>query len=55
MVAGHFGFAAMVKSREKSTPLWALMLATAWLDIVFVPLSLFIASRCSQFMQGTPA
>ena len=37
MVAGHFGFAAMVKSREKSAPLWALMLATVWLDIVFVP------------------
>jgi len=40
MVAGHFGFAAIVKSREKSTPLWALMLATVWLDIVFVPLLL---------------
>jgi len=38
MVAGHFGFAAMVKSRERSAPLWALMLATAWLDILFVPL-----------------
>jgi hypothetical protein len=40
MVAGHFGFAAMVKSREKTAPLWALMLATVWLDIVFVPLFL---------------
>jgi hypothetical protein len=40
MVAGHFGFAAIVKSREKSAPLWALMLATVWLDIVFVPLLL---------------
>jgi membrane-bound metal-dependent hydrolase YbcI (DUF457 family) len=38
MVAGHFGFAAIVKSQEKSAPLWALMLATAWLDVVFVPL-----------------
>jgi membrane-bound metal-dependent hydrolase YbcI (DUF457 family) len=38
MIAGHFGFAAMVKSRERTTPLWALMLATVWLDIVFVPL-----------------
>jgi|SRR5271163_465094 len=38
MIAGHFGFAAIVKSRERSTPLWALMLATVWLDIVFVPL-----------------
>lgn len=38
MVAGHFGFAAVVKSRERSTPLWALMLATQWLDVIFVPL-----------------
>ncbi len=38
MIAGHFGFAAAVKSRERATPLWALMLATVWLDIVFVPL-----------------
>jgi hypothetical protein len=38
VIAGHFGFAAMVKARERTTPLWALMLATVWLDIVFVPL-----------------
>jgi len=38
MIAGHFGFAAAIKSREPATPLWALMLATVWLDIVFVPL-----------------
>jgi hypothetical protein len=41
MIAGHFGFAALVKSRERQVPLWALMLATVWLDVVFVPL--FIA------------
>jgi membrane-bound metal-dependent hydrolase YbcI (DUF457 family) len=38
MIAGHFGFAAGVKSVERQTPLWALMLATAWLDVIFVPL-----------------
>ncbi len=38
MIAGHFGFAAMVKSRERSAPLWSMMLATVWLDIVFAPL-----------------
>jgi len=37
MIAGHFGFAAIVKSRERQVPLWALMLATVWLDVVFVP------------------
>lgn len=40
MIAGHFGFAALVKSREREVPLWPLMLATVWLDIVFVPLFL---------------
>jgi len=38
MIAGHFGLAAAVKAKERSTPLWALMLATAWLDVVFIPL-----------------
>ncbi len=38
MIAGHFSFAAIVKSRERTVPLWGLMLATAWLDIVFIPL-----------------
>ena len=40
MIAGHFGFAAMVKARERQAPLWALMLASVWLDVVFVPLYL---------------
>jgi membrane-bound metal-dependent hydrolase YbcI (DUF457 family) len=40
MIAGHFGFAAFAKSREPRVPLWCLMLATVWLDIVFVPLFL---------------
>jgi membrane-bound metal-dependent hydrolase YbcI (DUF457 family) len=40
MIAGHFGLAAGVKSQERNIPLWALMLATAWLDVVFVPLYL---------------
>jgi hypothetical protein len=40
VIAGHFGFAAAVKGAERRTPLWALMLATVWLDIIFVPLYL---------------
>ena len=40
VIAGHFGFAAMVKGRERQAPLWALMLASVWLDVVFVPLYL---------------
>jgi membrane-bound metal-dependent hydrolase YbcI (DUF457 family) len=38
LVAGHFGFAAGVKALEPQVPLWALMLATVWLDVVFAPL-----------------
>lgn len=38
MIAGHFGFAAAVKARAPRAPLWALMLACVWLDVVFVPL-----------------
>ncbi|GAB3889584.1 hypothetical protein GCM10029964_059520 [Kibdelosporangium lantanae] len=38
MIAGHFGLAAAVKARSPRIPLWTLMLATAWLDVVFVPL-----------------
>jgi membrane-bound metal-dependent hydrolase YbcI (DUF457 family) len=38
MVAGHFGLAAGVKAQERQVPLWALMLATAWLDVLFGPL-----------------
>jgi membrane-bound metal-dependent hydrolase YbcI (DUF457 family) len=41
MMAGHFGLAAGVKASQISIPLWVLMVATQWLDIVFVP---FVAS-----------
>jgi hypothetical protein len=40
VIAGHFGFAAAVKARAPSAPLWALMLGCVWLDVVFVPLFL---------------
>jgi hypothetical protein len=52
MIAGHFGFAALVKSRERQAPLWALMLATVWLDIVFVPL--FVAGAETITFVGRP-
>ena len=38
MITGHFGFAAGSKAVEPRAPLWALMIATMWLDIIFVPL-----------------
>ena len=36
MTAGHFGFAAAVKSKTLKVPLWALMLSTYFLDIFFI-------------------
>jgi hypothetical protein len=38
MLAGHFGLAAAVKSRQPQLPLWSLMLATQLLDVVFLVL-----------------
>jgi membrane-bound metal-dependent hydrolase YbcI (DUF457 family) len=38
MIAGHYGLAAIVKSREPQLPLWALMLSTELLDVVFLAL-----------------
>ncbi len=41
MLAGHFGLAAIVKSRQPQMPLWALMLSTQLLDVIFVILYAF--------------
>jgi membrane-bound metal-dependent hydrolase YbcI (DUF457 family) len=38
VIAGHFGLAAAVKSRVPAAPTWALMLASVWMDVLFVPL-----------------
>ncbi|WP_242216612.1 permease [Bacillus cereus group sp. BfR-BA-01380] len=38
MFAGHFGLAAAVKAKAPKIPLWALMLSTQLLDVIFVPL-----------------
>jgi hypothetical protein len=38
MTAGHFGFAAGMKSPAPRLPLWALMLSTYLLDFVFIVL-----------------
>jgi hypothetical protein len=40
MITGHFGLAAGTKAVDIRAPLWLLMLATVWLDIIFVPLLL---------------
>jgi hypothetical protein len=40
VITGHFGVGAAAKSVDRRAPLWSLMLATQWLDVVFVPLFL---------------
>lgn len=40
MFAGHFGLAAAVKAKTPEVPLWALMVGTQLLDLVFLPLLL---------------
>jgi len=41
MITGHFGLAAGVKKIAPCLPLWALLLASFWLDVVFTILSMF--------------
>ncbi|MEO8288235.1 MAG: permease [Chloroflexota bacterium] len=52
MLAGHFGLAAIVKSRQQQLPLWALMLSTSLLDVVFVALY-FLGYESYSVVPGT--
>lgn len=54
MIAGHFGLAAAVKARAPGVPLWALMLASQWLDVVFVPLYLSGLERLEPLAPASP-
>ena len=49
MLAGHFALAAIVKSRQPQVPLWALMLSTQLLDVVFVG---FVIAGLESFTSG---
>ena len=50
IVTGHFGLVAGVQARERFFPLWALMLATVWLDVIFDGGPHFTCSRRSSRM-----
>lgn len=52
MTAGHFGFAAVVKSKETKVPLWSLMLSTYLLDIVFI---ILVSAGVESFRAMNPA
>jgi membrane-bound metal-dependent hydrolase YbcI (DUF457 family) len=41
VIVGHYGLAAGAKSIDVRALLWSLMLATQWLDVVFMPPFLF--------------
>lgn len=40
MITGHFGLAAGVKMIAPRLPLWSLLLATFWLDVIFTILTM---------------
>ena len=52
MVAGHFGLAAGVKKIAPRLPLWSLLLATFFLDVVFV---FFAAAGLEKIIPIDPA
>lgn len=54
MFAGHFGLAAAVKAKTPKVPLWALMLSTQLLDVVFVPF-LLTGTETMDRVEGTEA
>ncbi len=54
MIAGHFGFAAAVKAKAPRAPLWALMLASVWMDVIFVPLFLAHVETIDVIGGGAP-
>ncbi len=55
MIAGHFGLAAGVKAPAPRVPLWALMLSTYLLDVVFIILVAAGAERFGPLVPGEPA
>ncbi|MCA2225414.1 permease [Nonomuraea aurantiaca] len=52
MFVGHFGLAAAVKAGEPRVPLWSLMLATQFLDVIFVVL--YLAGGIESFQAVAP-
>ncbi|GIG59070.1 hypothetical protein Lfu02_34420 [Longispora fulva] len=52
MFAGHFAVAAASKTADRTTPLWALMLATQLLDVFFV--ILYLSGKIEYFDEVHP-
>lgn len=54
MITGHFGLAAGVKKIAPRLPLWSLLLATFWLDIIFTIFSMFGLESFSPMNPSNP-
>ncbi|GMK40053.1 permease [Paenibacillus sp. CCS19] len=52
MFAGHFGLAAIVKSRTSRVPLWALMVSSQLLDVAFIPMVMTGAESMDETVYG---
>ena len=52
VITGHYALAAGAKSVDYRAPLWSLMLASQWLDVVFVPLFLLGAETIEPLPGG---
>jgi hypothetical protein len=52
MIAGHFGLATGVKAGAPRLPLWALLLSSFLLDVIFIAL---FAAGIESFTQIDPA
>ena len=55
MITGHFGLAAGIKKLAPRLPLWALLLATFWLDIIFIFLSILGVESFAPIYPSHPA
>ena len=52
VITGHYALAAGAKTVDHRAPLWSLMLATQWLDVVFIPLFLLGAETIETLPGG---
>lgn len=55
MITGHFGLAAGVKKIAPRLPLWSLLLATFWLDVIFIIFSVFGLESFAPMDPANPA
>ena len=55
MITGHFGLATGVKKFAPRLPLWSLLLASFWLDVIFIVFSMFGLESFAPMNPANPA